>query len=412
MDKGLLIDPSMRLTMKSKGLNKMVAYLSDGMKKPPRSDHKQNLRDTLRVTLLNLWDLPTNGSPLAYHRDHKASEYKRYQWFSNSYLNQVADYLEQIDLIKQKRGRFLPDNRGESLPSRMWPTFKLLKMFDEFGMNGSSVEVTPPVDIIRLRDVNGDSILVPERSMTKEMRDELSLLHRIYADTLLQHDGRAFCRKYPYRVFNNSMASGGRFYGDGIKPLNKKERRKLTINGERATEYDYQSIHPAILYALAGEKFRDDIYTLRGYPDSAADRKFIKMATLTLINSSGDQQKTALSLMKNMHKPGRSKKTGKLYTKLEKPAWLTDLKKFIAAVADKNKPITQFLKPGIGGHLQRLDSSLAGLIMTHFAKHRIPVFGVHDSFIAPDRYGNALEELMKDAFYSFFGTLCKVTREW
>ena len=70
--------------------------------------------------------------------------------------------------------------------------------------------------------------------------------------------------------------------------------------------------------------------------------------------------------------------------------WPNDL---IEAFARRHEPIRKYFYSGYGIRLQRIDSSIAQHVISHFTKEDIPVLCVHDSFIAPTTHG---EELSKE----------------
>jgi hypothetical protein len=411
-DRGILIDPSLKARSNRKQWNRLVKDLFDDIKdKPTRKDYRSDMRNTLRAILFNLYDLPIHRV-LGFHRHHRAPENRRYKWFRRTYLIKNADYLESRGLIEQRRGRFLPpEKKGESLPSRMWPTSKLLGMFEKYGVGGSQLIVMPPRDLIRLRDSSGEYSDFEKTDWIREAEALLRQLNNLYKESSIQIDGREVARRFSYRTWRNNFEMGGRFYGDRIKVTGKPDRRKIKLNGEPTTEYDFSGIHPAMMYASIGESVTDDIYHVNGYPDSKPDRKIMKAGLLRFMNCGGDVALTVKSLQRAFTKKIR-RRDGSRYVRLTCPAWLTDLDQFVADIAEHHKPITEHLCTGKGLDLQYLDSLLANRVMHHFLEDGIVTLGVHDSFVVQKQYGDRLRDVMEAAFEFCFGVRVKITHEF
>ena len=73
-----------------------------------------------------------------------------------------------------------------------------------------------------------------------------------------------------------------------------------------------------------------------------------------------------------------------------------NLNDLIEAFTRRHEPIHKYFYSGYGIQLQRIDSSIAQHVISHFTNKDIPVLCVHDSFIAPTTHGEELsKEMMK-----------------
>lgn len=391
---GRIIDSSLR--MKSSGLNRLVREIFDCMRQPLKRQQRQNLRNTLRTALINLYDASYDDSWVAYHRHNTGYEYQRFNWFSSRYLNPVSDYLSENDLIERSSGFFSVENPSESYPSAMRATTKLIEAFRRHGLDDATIEGKPPIDLIVLRNTAKLQISYADNIFTVLAQQNLRRLNTFYGEHCLRFHDKPISRKFMHRVFNGDFDHGGRFWGPEWQWRKKELRPSIRIDGQRTVEMDFRSLHPTILYALAGEEFDDDLYRLNGYPDTLADRKFIKRATLTRINSKSDTT-AARSLQQAIN-----------FGELKRPAWLNDINKFVREITDHHKPIQHLFNDRTGSWLQRLDADLCEEILLYFLKMEVPVLGVHDSFIAPFRYRDELRQLMETIFERNYGMLCEI----
>jgi len=183
-----------------------------------------------------------------------------------------------------------------------------------------------------------------------------------------------------YRIFNDiEFKTGGRFYGAWWQTVPSKYRSRIVIDGKRTKEYDFSGLHPNILYAMGNLAFPDDPYDslVKGVP-----RKVCKKAFNAMLNSP---------------------KVLKTLPDLRLSQYGTTFAILSAAIIERHKPIAHHFYTGIGKELQRKDSDMAEDVMLHFAKMRVPVLPVHDSFVMHHGYEKELQDVMAKAFKGRFG---------
>jgi hypothetical protein len=122
-----------------------------------------------------------------------------------------------------------------------------------------------PVELLILRDLNGELVDYRDNRDTRRMRkhlrtinealqsQEIGIAGRIIREgDILENGARA--RVQMHRVFNRSdFDLGGRFYGSYWQNIPKAERKLITLGGKETVEHDYAALHIRLLYQEAGE---------------------------------------------------------------------------------------------------------------------------------------------------------------
>ena len=194
-----------------------------------------------------------------------------------------------------------------------------------------------------------------------------------------------------YRVFNDEkLQKGGRFYGGWWQQISRDYRQKLIVGGKRMIEYDYSSMHPAMLYHLEGLKPPEDSYAkviAEHCPDyenkKESPRRAIKQAFNAMVNSP--------KILKSLPRGVRLKQYGIKWKQMSE------------AIIQSHKPIQKYFYSGYGTRLQKLDSDIAEIVLLHFADMSYPVLPVHDSFLAHNGFENELNEVMALAYRKIMG---------
>jgi hypothetical protein len=104
LDNATKIDFSM--TLKSRGINRLIKFLFDQLPNiPPQKKYRQQLRNCLRIVLINLSS--TEGY-ISYSRYDHAPQYKSKKYSAKN-IRKVVDFLESAGLDENKPGYFLAD---------------------------------------------------------------------------------------------------------------------------------------------------------------------------------------------------------------------------------------------------------------------------------------------------------------
>jgi len=204
------------------------------------------------------------------------------------------------------------------------------------------------------------------------------------------------------RVFNNrQMTLGGRYYGHWPGQVERELRPYIGIDGSYTVEWDYSSLHPAMLYAQIGLEIRDDPYIietgvvgLRAKDQQVVgwDRKASKITLLAAINAA-DRDAAVLGAKSKIRKD-----TGINYA-------AGDIADCLDLLLIRNGPIRHLIHQDKGIGLQAQDSRLAEMVIGVFTQLMKPIIPVHDSFIVKVEDEGLLLDTMETAYQSMFGWL-------
>lgn len=322
---------------------------------------------------------------------------QRYQGLPYSYLRirRAVDELCSKGLIEEIRARS-GDHRRTGRQSRIRATSCLLNAFA-----GATFEYAA-VEIIRLRDGDGNLMEYRETLQTGRMRAELEKINSgLAAHTLTLPEqcipvgkhhvgvGRSIIRTTPvvslYRVFNRGCWSkGGRLYWWG-QSLPSDVRTKILIDGEAAVEEDFTGMHLRIAHALAGSPMPTDHDP---YAVTDVKRAYAKFALLIAINARS-----------------RAETIGALIAKIEAKfgVELTRAKaaSILDAVIANNPTIRSYICSDAGIDFMNIDSRIAVRVVKACLVAGFPAFPIHDSFIAPASRKAELRSIMDREMEAF-----------
>ncbi|MDP7670240.1 MAG: hypothetical protein QF592_06705, partial [Alphaproteobacteria bacterium] len=189
----------------------------------------------------------------------------------------VIDRLVELELIGLEKG-YPGDNwsgkGGRS--SRIWPREKLRRHFLKAKLDPLDVSSREDTvddggifvkgrESIILHDADKNKVEYKDTARTNSMREVLDaynfMLLWTHVDcrhlddpSISKSDGTSVHisqhRKFVRRIFNDcSWRRGGRFYGGWWQRINKEDRSKIMIDGERTIEIDFSGLHIVLLYA-------------------------------------------------------------------------------------------------------------------------------------------------------------------
>jgi hypothetical protein len=191
-----------------------------------------------------------------------------------------------------------------------------------------------------------------------------------------------------FRVFNNDLDHGGRFYGpwwQGVPQRRRKDRDFLRIDGEPTAEPDFAALHPRLLYAAVGQPLHigiggrpdPDPYSVPGWP-----RRLCKVGLNTLLNATTPES-AIRALTLEIGGKGAGKRA----------------KSLCEALRARHEPISAFFGTGIGLRLQRLDSDLAeSVLLRLIRRHGVAALPLHDGFRCRTKDRPKVEEAMNAAW--------------
>jgi len=382
------------MSLKSKGLNKLVSYLFDSVpNKQKHRTHRQHLRDSLRIILMNL--ISTDGY-ISYKRDKHAPEYKVKKYSAKNVCT-VVDFLSSNEFIESRPGYFFKQD-GICKTSKIKCQKKLREMFDDYQVKQCDIQLKPQTDLIILRDNTKQSIPFIDTDFTLSAKENLKKVNGLLSrHSIILPSSRPLIHKAMHRVFNTDFEHGGRFYGPEWQSLNEISRSRLEIDNAPVVELDFDNYHPTILYAQRGLEPNGDLYNLSGYSEDY--RGLIKRITFMLLNT-GDKEKTRKSVQWEINRRN-----------IKPPPGLSSIREMVDAVMVKHEAIADMFNKDIGKRLQRLDADISEDIFTYFSGQDVPILGVHDSFIIDAKNEEKLREVMKEVFFNKFKTVCHVSKK-
>jgi len=192
------------------------------------------------------------------------------------------------------------------------------------------------------------------------------------------------------RIYSRgSYELGGRFYSL-FQSFGSQTRLHLKIDGESVFEVDLSSLHPTMLYRMAGKQQEPDPYTIDGYP-----RSVVKVAMQVLLNTIKPfPPSNSLRYFLSKAKQRMGNRRDPVWQAIE---FTNDYCERLAqAIASHNKPIAQFFCQGIGLKLQHKDSVFTSCVL-HYMMRMSPssvVIPIHDSYIIKQSEINVLLEAL------------------
>ena len=373
----------------------------------------------LKVVLLDLYvawkDDPTLSigvamSPKAY----KAGKSRYNSLNIKRTTIDIVKELEQNELIRLLGGKRISTKIG--YVSRIWASDKLIKKFQDAGLNEFHIGHHEGKETIILRDSDKNEIEYDDNTNIRRMKKQLiaynKLLEKSFIDIQKYDVPKIFIKpkrrrrsdepkyvnishhdKFVRRVFNNSsFDEGGRFYGGWWQRIDGKIRKDIRINNIATVEIDYSAIHVIMLYALMGidywSNFTKDPYDINinfvNNPEHS--RKIIKLLLLLGINA--NDETSLFQAFRNEHD----------YETMPYEFTNERLSKILDDIKKEHHPIAHKICSGEGIKLMNYDSMIVEYILDDFIKRDTAILSVHDSFIVQLGEENKLHELMKEAF--------------
>jgi hypothetical protein len=238
-------------------------------------------------------------------------------------------------------------------------------------------------------------------------------------------------RQALHRTFLEDPQHGGRFVGPYWQSIKRELRQHIRMAApgqqpQETVELDFDSLHPAMLYATRKSPVNGDLY---GIYDSAhknaVTRPAVKPLLLTMINA--DSERDAKNSFKETVNT-------EIYPKWVKETWgqtepainpFGDIEKKLAEmypgcpgldllmkdIKKHHYRISEYFCSGAGRWLMFEDSQISEMIMlSMYREHGVVPLPNHDSYIVPAHYGSALKSTMERMFSArFAGVTPKIT---
>lgn len=345
---------------------------------------------------------------------------------TESTMSPLVRKLEDSGFLNVKRG-----NEKIARNSKVWPTKKLLDCFEK--VLSSDLVVNPPAnELVILKDGNGEPKAYKDTTKTLQIRKILRKANEVNRIAEILYRKQAVSTAL-YAIFHRKFTLYGRLHTTGCyhyQGFSESKREKITINGEDVVELDFSGLHPRLLYALEGEQFDYDPYSV--VLDDPELRDFMKKCLLALLNAKGckvpgrkvNSEEKRPHYRKAYRRSAEVNAEGGINRRIgESQKWKNRLEKYgitkaseiIELFKEKHEPIAHhFCADNDNGlRMMNKDASIALDVVDHFATKGIPILAIHDSFIVQKQYCKELQEIMAWAYNKNTGNqgfTCPVTR--
>ena len=380
----------------------------------------------LKVVLLDLYvawlndpdlNIAVHMSPTAYSNGTVFSSGKsRYNELNIKVSTiDIVHRLDEAGLIGRKDG--WQDSGGKGFLTRIWPTPKLTKLFEDAAFGYFDIGYAENRETIILRDEDKVDVPYDDTSVVRDMRQLLYDYNKLLEKTFIdiqsldvprielpekkrrrQSNKQVFVNithhdKFVRRIFNNkTFDDGGRFYGGWWQRIDSDYRKDIRMNDVPTVEIDYSSLHVILAYTEAGldywQNTDKDPYDLpvRGVNNPEHSRDITKLFFLLSLNASDEQA---------LFKAFRSELNYKAYPYTFPDEVLAEL---LDTIKQGHPDIAHLICSGAGLKLMNIDSRICEYVIADFVRTDTPILTVHDSFIVPFEEEDRLLQLMKEAF--------------
>ena len=329
---------------------------------------------------------------------------------------EIVHRLHDAGLIGLKGG--WQDAGGRGFLTRIWPTDKLTKLFEDAAFGEFDIGYTDNRETIILRDEEKDEVEYTDKTHIKQMRLAVQQYNKLLEKTFIdiqsvdkparielpegkrrrRSNRRVFVNithhdKFVRRIFNNkSFSDGGRFYGGWWQRIDSKFRKDIRLNNSPTVEIDYSALHVILAYAEAGIDYwqttSKDPYDLpvRGVNNPEHCRDIAKLFLLLSLNAS-DEKKLYNAFRNELD-----------YDKYPYEFLNDVLSELLDTIKEHHQAISHLICSGAGLRLMNIDSRICNYVIADFVRTDTPILTVHDSFIVPIGHEDRLNQLMKEAF--------------
>ena len=335
---------------------------------------------------------------------------------------EVVHRLLEADLIGFQKG-FEGSSEWQGYISRIWPTNKLTKLFEDVAFGEFDVGYDEVRETIILRDENKNDVEYNDTEDVKQMRSDVEKYNKLLEKTFIDiqsvdkparvelPEGKKRRRrnrpvfvnithhdKFVRRVFNNnSFSDGGRFYGGWWQRIDSKFRKEIRLNNSPTVEIDYSALHIILAYSEAGidywQRTSKDPYDLpvRGVNNQEHCRDITKLFLLLSLNASDERK---------LYNAFRNELNYREYPYEFPNVVLSEL---LDTIKEQHPDISHLICSGAGLRLMNIDSRICDYVIAGFVKTDTPILTVHDSFIVPIGHEDRLNQLMEEAFNEVTG---------
>jgi len=348
---------------------------------------------------LILLEATGSNSKLAVPRSHAVI------WQGNAKSNPVfgQHFLDAIDLMSAM-GLIAEGRRGyrisarSKMPSLVEPRERLADHLPLCPPAWREIhQIDEPVVVILKegKDEDGNAAVISyrETAQSKKFANQVRTINKFLREADIEIAGQdesgpslgkgghviAPYRRSLRRIFNNgTWQHGGRLAGAAFwLSMERPERKRIRIHGQRVAEVDYGQLFPRLAYVRAGTPQPDgDLYDLFG---NSTGRDGCKKLMNALLFSRGP--------LKNWPED----------THRHFPHGI-NLRTAIEMLSAKHAPIAHLFGKGLGFQLMRIESDMLIEVLTELSAAGVTALPLHDAVLVAKSHASVAQETMEAVF--------------
>ncbi|MEY9726268.1 hypothetical protein [Bradyrhizobium yuanmingense] len=336
-----------------------------------------------------------SNSKLAVPRSHAVI------WQGNAVLGQhflaAIDLLSAMSLIAEGRRGYRFSDRAK-MRSLIEPLERLADHLPLAPPEWRAIcQLDDPVLVIlkegKDEDGNAGAIAYRETAQSKKFGNQVRSINRFLREADIEVTGQdgsglslgkdgqiiAPYRRSLRRIFNNgTWQHGGRLAGAAFwLSMERAERQRIRIDGQRVAEVDYGQLFPRLAYVRAGAPQPEgDLYDVFG---DGTGRDGCKKLMNALLFAKGP--------LKNWPRDTRQHFPGRI-----------NLRTAVELITAKHAPIAHLFGKGLGFQLMRTESDMLIEVLTELAIAGVIALPLHDAVLVAESHAKVAHKAMTSVF--------------
>lgn len=261
--------------------------------------------------------------------------------------------------------------------------------------------------------------------------DFLFKLNKLYSGSCVTVNGHIVPDIWFKRIYTKNISLCGRFFDSGqYQRFDKLSRVTTIIDGEATERWDFDSLHPSLLYARKGIQLDHDPYPkinikhskvlvnkfkkYYGYDKYDPERNLCKLVMLCMINA--DSKEAAVSAVVQKLYLDRAKIGCRKRESTIKFCGLPmnpDIRKIMDFIEENNEGIKEFFYTGVGLELMNTDSRIIEYVLRQCINDNIVALPLHDEMICRKSDSLKIKRFMEDGYKVVVGSSlnCNVSND-
>ncbi|KRR10040.1 hypothetical protein CQ12_06100 [Bradyrhizobium jicamae] len=324
--------------------------------------------------------------------------------FGQHFLTAI-ELMASLDFIaKEQRGYRISTKL--KVPSLIGPTTRLAEHLPLAPPDWRSIYQTHDPVLVILKegkDADGRAAAIPyaESPQSKKFANQVRRINKFLREADIEVTGQdtglslgkdghiiARYRRSLRRIFNNgTWQHGGRLAGGFWMSMERAQRKRIRIDGERVADVDYRQLFPRLAYVRANKTQPEgDIYNV-GWHGTGRDGW--KKLMNAMLFSEGPLRNWPEDT--RQHFPSGTK-----------------LRAAIEMLAAKHAPIAHLFGTGLGFQLMRIESDMLIEVVSYLAGVGVTALPLHDAVLVAESKANVAAEGMRDVFERWTRSPCAI----